>query len=111
MNLLSIDPQKELSLLHSAGSRLRVMKSDVVSGSTSHQVTLDYGGAFVVNLARRSISPRQFGKDEMGSIKSVLFQKAVCFIHANAGGFSDPWPPIFSIYILYIHTHTYIILK
>eukprot|EP00913_Durusdinium_trenchii_P003820 g3537.t1 len=34
------------------------------------QVTLDYGGAFVVNLARRSISPRQFGKDEMGSIKS-----------------------------------------
>ncbi|CAK9052827.1 unnamed protein product [Durusdinium trenchii] len=53
------------------------------------QVTLDYGGAFVVNLARRSISPRQFGKDEMGSIKSVLFQKAVCFIHANAGGFAD----------------------
>lgn len=54
------------------------------------QVALDYGGNFVVNLARRSISPRQFGTDkETGEMKSVLFQKAVCFIHANAGGFAD----------------------
>jgi len=54
------------------------------------QVALDYGGTFVVNLARRSISPRQFGRDkETGEMKSVLFQKAVCFIHANAGGFAD----------------------
>ena len=44
----------------------------------------------MVNLARRSISPRQFGRDkETGEMKSVLFQKAVCFIHANAGGFAD----------------------
>ena len=57
------------------------------------QVALDYGGSFVVNLARRSISPRQFGTDkETGEMKSVLFQKAVCFIHANAGGFADAWP-------------------
>lgn len=53
-------------------------------------MALDYGGTFVVNLARRSISPRQFGRDkETGEMKSVLFQKAVCFIHANAGGFAD----------------------
>ena len=57
------------------------------------QMALDYGGSFVVNLARRSISPRQFGTDkETGEMKSVLFQKAVCFIHANAGGFADAQP-------------------
>lgn len=62
----------------------------VVPLVTLVQVALDYGGSFVVNLARRSISPRQFGTDkETGEMKSVLFQKAVCFIHANAGGFAD----------------------
>ncbi|CAE7566262.1 unnamed protein product [Symbiodinium natans] len=56
----------------------------------SEQVSLDYGGNFVVNLARRSISPRQFGIDEdTGQLKSVLFQRPVCFIHANAGGVAD----------------------
>ena len=44
----------------------------------------------MVNLARRSISPRQFGIDEdTGQLKSVLFQRPVCFIHANAGGVAD----------------------
>ncbi|CAJ1427408.1 unnamed protein product [Effrenium voratum] len=53
------------------------------------QVALDYGGSFVVNLARRSIAARQFGMDEGGQMRSVLFQKPVCFIHANAGGYAD----------------------
>eukprot|EP00439_Symbiodinium_sp_Y106_P075220 s105_g14.t2 len=53
------------------------------------QVALDYGGAFVVNLARRSIVPRQFGIDDTGQLKSVLFQRPVCFIHANAAGVAD----------------------
>ena len=53
-------------------------------------MALDYGGAFVVNLARRSLAPRQFGIDKFtGQMKSVLFQRPVCFIHANAGGVAD----------------------
>ena len=44
----------------------------------------------MVNLARRSLSPRQFGIDpQTGQLKSVLFQRPVCFIHANSGGVAD----------------------
>lgn len=55
----------------------------------SDQVALDYGGSFVVNLWRHHVSPSQFGRDESG-LKSVLFQKPVCFLHANGGGFAAP---------------------
>ena len=33
--------------------------------------------------------PRQFGIDDTGQLKSVLFQRPVCFIHANAAGVAD----------------------
>ncbi|CAE8712775.1 unnamed protein product, partial [Polarella glacialis] len=54
------------------------------------QVALDYGGTFVTNLARRSVAARQFGVDKStGQVKSVIFQKPVCFMHANGGGYAD----------------------
>lgn len=54
------------------------------------EVALDYGGAFVVNLARRSLSARQFGLDvASGAMRSVVFQRPVCLAHANGGGYAD----------------------
>jgi len=54
------------------------------------EITLDYGGAFVVNLAPAHIAPRLFGVSEHhGKLHSVLFQKTVCIGHANGGGYSD----------------------
>jgi len=54
------------------------------------EVALDYGGAFVVNLAPRSLSPRQFGLDKnSGMLHSVVFQRTVCLAHSNGGGYAD----------------------
>eukprot|EP00929_Paragymnodinium_shiwhaense_P000335 TRINITY_DN100583_c0_g1_i1.p1 TRINITY_DN100583_c0_g1~~TRINITY_DN100583_c0_g1_i1.p1 ORF type:complete len:720 (-),score=46.99 TRINITY_DN100583_c0_g1_i1:649-2808(-) len=55
-----------------------------------HEIGLDYGGAFTVNLASRSVVPRLFGMDRTsGLMKSVLFQRPVCIAHANGGGWAD----------------------
>uniref|UniRef100_A0A7S4PSY0 Uncharacterized protein n=1 Tax=Alexandrium monilatum TaxID=311494 RepID=A0A7S4PSY0_9DINO len=54
------------------------------------EVALDYGGSFVVNLARRSLAPSQFGLEEDGTaIRSVMFQRPVCVAHSNGAGYAD----------------------
>eukprot|EP00928_Gymnodinium_smaydae_P020009 TRINITY_DN17721_c0_g6_i1.p1 TRINITY_DN17721_c0_g6~~TRINITY_DN17721_c0_g6_i1.p1 ORF type:complete len:753 (+),score=127.49 TRINITY_DN17721_c0_g6_i1:3-2261(+) len=53
-------------------------------------VRLDYGGAFVVNLAQRSLVPRHFGLDyDSGQMRALHFQRPVCLAHANGGGWAD----------------------
>merc|ERR1712232_1139871 len=48
------------------------------------QVTLDYGSSIVVNLSPHSVSPRSFVVDpRTGLLHSVLFQRSICFVHAN----------------------------
>mmetsp|Transcript_23927 Transcript_23927/g.68469 ORF Transcript_23927/g.68469 Transcript_23927/m.68469 type:complete len:693 (+) Transcript_23927:68-2146(+) len=54
-----------------------------------HEVGLDYGGSFVVNLARRSVAPQHFGLAEDSTLRSVLFQRPVCIGHANGAGWAD----------------------
>lgn len=54
------------------------------------EVALDYGGAIVVNLARRSLAPRQFGLDPAtGLLHSHIFRRPVCVAHSNGGGYAD----------------------
>jgi len=56
------------------------------------EVALDFGGAFVVNLYPLSMSADSFGFPPGSSeLHSVLFQKAVCFAHANGG---STWPTL-----------------
>ncbi|CAE7408446.1 unnamed protein product [Symbiodinium natans] len=54
------------------------------------KVALDYGAALVVNMISGSPFPKNFGVDPVsGRLKSVIFQKPVCFLHAN-GHTADP---------------------
>ena len=54
-----------------------------------HEVALDYGGTFVVNLARRSLAGRQFGVNDICVYKYVY---EYIYIY---------------IYIMYIYIYVY----